>query len=56
MVTSIITLALTIFLIISLIFQKKVYDLADKIRESRTGFVLVVLAIIAISVFFLTQA
>lgn len=56
MATNIITIALSVLLIISLLFEKKVYHMADKINESRTGLMLVVLAIITIGVFLLTQA
>jgi len=56
MATIIITIVLSIFLITSVLFEKKVYDIADKIMKTRIGFVLVVLSIISISVFIIIQA
>lgn len=56
MATNIITIALAVLLIITLLFEKKVYHIADKISGSRSGLTLVVIAIIAISVLLLTQA
>lgn len=51
-----ITLTLTVFLIISLLFEKKVYRIADKIGKSGIGFLLVVMTIITISVVVIIQA
>jgi len=56
MATNIVTIALAVLLIITLLFEKKVYYIADKISGSRSGLTLVVIAIIAISVLLLTQA
>jgi sorbitol-specific phosphotransferase system component IIC len=51
-----ITLILTVFLIISLLFEKKVYRIADRIGKSGIGFLLVVMTIITISVVVIIQA
>jgi hypothetical protein len=45
-----ITLALSLFLVFSLLFEKKVYNIADKIGKSGIGFLLVAMTIITISV------
>jgi len=51
-----ITLTLSVFLIISILFEKKVYSIADKIGKSGIGFLLVVMTIITISAFVIFQA